>query len=642
MFRLVVRQAHLRYPPSAARGLKRKADPASVLMAVELQSWLAMRCRWDAPDGTRSVHLSCATVDGLRRRVIEAWMTPPRRGTEIGGLLLGRFPPAEPGGLQVEAFEEVPCEHRYGPLYILSADDRNCLAEAVRRHRPEGSPMVVGFFHSFSHRDPMLSAAEVELLRTYIPNERCGILLLQPQSYVDCQAAFLFHQDGQLRGVSPYPSFSFDSAALEETTDRDVSRTPWSAGAPPVAPAAVLSVVPAPTTLIAAAQRIAAETAPSVSTEASPPVAAEGPQPLASFAQLSQPRSREDDPLARVRRVWLSMLARGRGRWRSVARGREWSSWLARGRERLRSLDRGRTRPPLPDRGRGQSPSPARGSVWLPLLGCMVLGVATASIYQLWEMAREPRWTDLKLDASPMAGQLQLRWDHASPAVKLASRGALSVTDGASRKTIQLSGDELRAGRFAYKPSHADVLFRLEVYGSGIQSSGDSLRVMNVPHSTTPRVAPAPIHPRTVSAAPSPAAPSPAAPSPDASPGVPVAETPAQPGIGEASRSQPPPAHDAAAEPARVLQEVQPEISEGIRSRIENRLVVPVEVYVSETGTVTEAVSQGKGDAVYRYLAEEAAKAARSWRFSPAKSKSGTPVASRKRLEFVFTPPSGQ
>jgi TonB family protein len=91
-----------------------------------------------------------------------------------------------------------------------------------------------------------------------------------------------------------------------------------------------------------------------------------------------------------------------------------------------------------------------------------------------------------------------------------------------------------------------------------------------------------------------------------------------------------------------AVQEVQPEISEGIRSRIENRLVVPVEVRVSETGKVTEAVSRGNGDTVYRFLADQAVKAARSWRFLPARSKWGTAVASRTTLEFVFTPPSAQ
>src|SRR3954468_5234088 len=108
-----------------------------------------MRCRWDAPDGTRSVVLSCGTVQELRSLVIEAFLSLPRRGPEVGGLLLGRTPPGEPGVLRIEAFEEIPCEHRFGPSYVLSGDDRTRFAETLRRRRPEGAPMVVGFFRSF-------------------------------------------------------------------------------------------------------------------------------------------------------------------------------------------------------------------------------------------------------------------------------------------------------------------------------------------------------------------------------------------------------------------------------------------------------------------------------------------------------------
>jgi hypothetical protein len=56
---------------------------------------------------------------------------------------------------------------------------------------------------------------------------------------------------------------------------------------------------------------------------------------------------------------------------------------------------------------------------------------------------------------------------------------------------------------------------------------------------------------------------------------------------------------------------------------------------------VTAAVSRGKGDTVYRYLADQAVKAARTWRFAPTKSRSGAATASKKTLEFVFTPPGG-
>jgi hypothetical protein len=61
-------------------------------------------------------------------------------------------------------------------------------------------------------------------------------------------------------------------------------------------------------------------------------------------------------------------------------------------------------------------------------------------------------------------------------------------------------------------------------------------------------------------------------------------------------------------------------------------------VRVSESGRVTSAVPEkGRDDAVYRYLSERAASAARLWRFRPARTRAGAPVPATKTLYFVFT-----
>jgi outer membrane biosynthesis protein TonB len=65
--------------------------------------------------------------------------------------------------------------------------------------------------------------------------------------------------------------------------------------------------------------------------------------------------------------------------------------------------------------------------------------------------------------------------------------------------------------------------------------------------------------------------------------------------------------------------------------------VIPVKVDVSATGRVVRAVAESRdGDGVRRYLADLAQKAAREWRFTPARSGSGAAVAGSKRIEFVF------
>lgn len=517
---------------------------------------------------------------------IDALMSLPKRGPEIGGLLLGRKRSDEPGVLRIDAFEEIPCEHRYGPSYVLSADDRSGLSEALQRRRPEGSPVVVGFFRSYSRRDPTLKTADVELLRTYFPEDTFAFLLLQPLTSSECRAVFLFGKDGELPTESPYPSFDFDSESLEKTdgilparsgpvhppqiiSDHAVVAEPPVTVEVPVAIEAPISAIQGDTPATNGAATDAFVQAPLAPPLPAPPLSTQAPPPLPSFVLPYRPTHREEEASAAPKRVWLTLVA------------------------------------------------------------CMLFSIVSVGIYELWTVAREPRWSDLKLDASQVAGRIELYWDRSAADVILASRGSLLVSDGELQKKIELSRSEIRAGKFAYQPVHDDLRFRLEIFGSSIKPSGDSLRMV---------MAQAP--PQAAVAEPAAQQPAAVAPVHNATPPAPSATRPAS-RTGESSRSIIPPAQSTTknAEPAAALHEVQPEISEGIRSRIEGRVVVPVEVRISDAGSVTDAVAKGNGDSVYRYLAEQAVKAARSWRFSAAKSQWGTAVASRKTLEFVFTPP---
>ncbi len=92
---------------------------------------------------------------------------------------------------------------------------------------------------------------------------------------------------------------------------------------------------------------------------------------------------------------------------------------------------------------------------------------------------------------------------------------------------------------------------------------------------------------------------------------------------------------EAAAEEARPVappsatREVQPYVPEGIRARIESDIVIPVRVHVDEHGRVVRASAElSASDGLHRYLADQAEKAARRWRFKPARSRHGEPVES--------------
>jgi hypothetical protein len=497
-----------------------------------------MHCRWDSSDGAHSVILSCGLVEELRTSVVDAFLSLPRRGAEVGGLLLGRFLPGSPAGIQIEAMEEVPCEHRYGPSYVLSDDDRAHFRQRLARPLPEGSPQVVGFYRSYTRRDAVADAADVDLFYTFLPDERSVLLVIEPLSPAECFATFLFRENGELPDHPPYPFFTFAAEAMQQEAES--------------VPAVVASPAQPPP---------AAEPEPSSPAIRSHEPDRDAPAPPEDFRPLTLPPSRR-----------AQMLDPG--------------------------ADTTDTRPR------------PRRRFWLPLAACVVLGAGGGMLYEFWKLAREPQWAELRLDATASTGSIQLTWDRDARALKLSTGAVLHVTDGSTSKSVDLSPADLLTGKLTYHASHPDVLFRMQLHGTRGRAWSDSLRVVSV---NAPPPAPAPAAP-------------------------PSSRTP----VGEAARAVPAPALREKPEPrasaAVAIQQVQPEIPEGIRSRIGSRVVIPVQVRVNEAGRVISAVPRTKGDSVSRYLGDAAAKAARSWRFTPARSREGAPIASSKTLEFTFAP----
>jgi hypothetical protein len=251
-------------------------------------------------------------------------------------------------------------------------------------------------------------------------------------------------------------------------------------------------------------------------------------------------------------------------------------------------------------------PAAPKPRFWLPWLALLLLSIAAAFGYELWTLAREPRWAELHLDAQQTRDELEISWDRQAPVVAHSSRGRLSITEGLVRKNIELTTAEIRSGKFSFHPSRPDVLFRLQIYGDGLQTSGDTLRFVSVAQPVAAR----------------------------------PASKPAEPEADRASAVQPPvrPLVAAIAMPPAVLDEVHPTIPESIRARIEEHIVVPVKIEVSASGKVISSAAEGDGDGLYRYLAEQSTAAARRWRFKPAHSVNGSPVAARKTIYFDFTP----
>ncbi len=168
-------------------------------------------CRWEAQGGRR-VLLSAPVVEGLRARAIEALLALPRRGLEIGGLLYGH---GGPNALRVEAFEEIACEHAYGPSYALSEADRERSEEILTRRTQTGTTPVAGFFRSFTGREPQVAVDDEKFVRRHYPQGEFLLLMLQPLSHERCMAEIRFFIDGELVPETQPIPFVFDPAHME-------------------------------------------------------------------------------------------------------------------------------------------------------------------------------------------------------------------------------------------------------------------------------------------------------------------------------------------------------------------------------------------------------------------------------------------
>ena len=265
-----------------------------------------------------------------------------------------------------------------------------------------------------------------------------------------------------------------------------------------------------------------------------------------------------------------------------------------------------------PEETPAAEPARRRARWWVPVSIALASAVCSAMIFELWTLARQPRWADLHLDARPVNGRLEVSWDAGTTRALNATRGLLVVTEGDAHRNVDLDPAQIGAGKYTCTAKQADVAVRLVLYANGLGVAGDTVRVAEIPG---PPVAVQTAATETASSG-------------RADRTEPAGTAPAPPET--ASRVVKPPS---------VLRQLQPTIPEGIRSRLTEPVVISVKVEVNEKGRVVAATVESQSeDGLHRYLEEKALKAAREWRFTPARTKAGVRVAAGKTVEFVFRP----
>ncbi|MGH9559529.1 MAG: hypothetical protein ACRD30_09840 [Bryobacteraceae bacterium] len=190
---------------------------------------------WEVPGASIAVHMHLGAMEGILADALSGFGILPKRGAEVGGLLLGAVEMGEPTVVRVERFEPVDCEYGRGPSYLLTGTDREALETAVANWQPDPLKKlsVVGFYRSHTRDGMSLTAEDRELLDEFFPSPEQVALLIKPYVSKPSAAGFFFREDGKFQDSTPL-SFVFRRRPMKALApDAPIPELPaWAAPYP--------------------------------------------------------------------------------------------------------------------------------------------------------------------------------------------------------------------------------------------------------------------------------------------------------------------------------------------------------------------------------------------------------------------------
>jgi hypothetical protein len=533
----------------------------------------------ELPGASPSIRLNPDLVDRLEREVIDSFKSLSKRGSEVGGILLGQVA-SNPRTVFVEDYELVPCAYMRGPLYLLSNVEKRRLEATVRNRRSRDPRLIpVGFLRSNTRTSLAPEDEDVSIVSTYLSGPNSVLLLIKPFSMKPCLAGFFAWGNGEFDQAPDSVQFPFRRSELLAKRGpvpalrrveivvplpvvlREEARPPVPIVAlespvePPAVPVVAEPVEPPPPAAVSEVEE-SQPVAPAVMPEpAAPPVAAvvaelseavvESAPPPSPAAEVSEPVFVETPAESQPAGGPMPEIAPAAFPLPDVT-----AVPVTEPRAIFRPI-------PTPVEEVIPAPvanAPARAPVaqpafellrWLEFLAAMVLGIVLGSYLQHTLEGQHPEWkadtpagSSLSLKVERNAGQLNLSWDRNALPILSAHKAALAITDGEQNQVLPLTLEELRTGSFVYSPSSNDTSFRVDLSGfADGRSVSESIRaVWGRPSALGSAAPPAPL---PVSAEVRPVNPPP----PVASSTEPAAATPAEP---------------AAAAPSSAKEEAQP------------------------------------------------------------------------------------
>jgi len=179
------------------------------------------------------IWLDFGVVDRIASEALRGLSALPRRGIEVGGILLGssggQASMPEISILDCAAFD---CEHLYGPNFQLSPKDRDTLAAQLEDlHSKRGQRLKpVGLYRTHTRGDLELTAEDIELMDAFFPGGDAVCLIVRPYALRPADAAFFLREHGAFRPGPPGRVIVFRRKEMGGGT------TPRGAAAPPPEP----------------------------------------------------------------------------------------------------------------------------------------------------------------------------------------------------------------------------------------------------------------------------------------------------------------------------------------------------------------------------------------------------------------------
>jgi hypothetical protein len=174
---------------------------------------------WQVPGQPAVVHLSIDAVDRMGAEIMRGFGLVPKRGAEVGGILIGTVERGEVSTIRVEDFEAVPCTYARGPSYLLTDAERELFEEVCQRRGAEG----VGYYRSHTREGLALQPEDIQLLDQLFPSATQVALLVRPFATKPSVAGFFVRENGVFPTATP---LEFPFRRWEMTGEEPPRRVP--------------------------------------------------------------------------------------------------------------------------------------------------------------------------------------------------------------------------------------------------------------------------------------------------------------------------------------------------------------------------------------------------------------------------------